>query len=118
MREHTTMGRKSLAVLTMLPALVLALSLVAAPAVAQDLDALRASGAVAERYDGYLQAQNSSAADAAKTINAQRKKVYEERAAAQGVPAAQVGRVYAGEIFKKAPAGTLFVQENGEVKKK
>ena len=60
----------------------------------------------------------SSAADAVKTINAQRKKVYEERAAAQGVPAGQVGRVYAGEIFKKAPAGTLFVQEDGEVKKK
>jgi len=109
------MRAKSLALLGMLPALVLALLLVDTPAAAQDLDALRASGAVAERFDGYLQAQDSSASDTVKTINAQRKKVYEARASAEGVPVDQVGRVYASEILKTAPAGTLFVLENGRV---
>jgi len=112
------MRTKSLALLGMLPALVLAISLLDEPAAAQDLDGLRASGAVAERFDGYLQAQERSASKAVATINAQRKKVYEQRAAAQGVSVDQVGRVYASEILKKAPAGTLFVQENGQVTRK
>jgi uncharacterized protein YdbL (DUF1318 family) len=85
--------------------------LAAAPAVAQDLDALRTSGAVAECASGYLKALSGSAAGAVKSINAQRKQVYQKRAASQGVSAAEVGRIYAQEIRKKAPAGTKF--DNG-----
>lgn len=88
----------------------LALSL---PASAQSLDDMRSSGAVGERFDGYLVARDASAAGFVSQVNAQRKKIYQERAAAQGVPADQVGRVYAEKIFKDAPAGTWIQKPDG-----
>jgi len=95
--------------LAVLIAVVLATGLFAVPASAQSLDDLRASGAVGERYDGLVEARNPSAAAAVAKINAQRKEIYAQRAASQGVPADQVGRVYAQEILQKAPPGTWFL---------
>jgi uncharacterized protein YdbL (DUF1318 family) len=94
--------------------LVLSLSLVLSlPAGAQSLDEMRGSGAVGERFDGYLVARDASAAGFVNQVNAQRKKIYQERATAQGVPAEQVGRVYADKIFKDAPAGTWVQKPDG-----
>ncbi|MFQ5774422.1 MAG: YdbL family protein [Kiloniellaceae bacterium] len=88
-------------------------ALAAAPAAAQSLDALRASGAVGERFDGYAVARDASAAAVVNQINAKRKQVYTQRAASQGVPVDQVGRVYAQQILQKAPPGTYFQKPDG-----
>ncbi len=100
-----------LAVATLVLGLGLGLS--GPPALAQSLDQLRASGAVGERFDGYAQALQSSAAGTVDQVNAKRRQIYAERAAAEGVSADQIGRVYAQQIFSKAPRGTRFLQENG-----
>ena len=96
-------------------------SFAATPATAQSLDELRASGAVAERFDGYAMVRESGASGAKSVVgdvNRKRKKIYEDRASAQGTTADQVGRVYAGQIFAKAPAGTWFLEENGSWRQK
>jgi uncharacterized protein len=98
----------------------LLLALPAGGALAQNrtLDAPRAAGKVGERYDGYAvvrdQASAGSLGPLVNQINAERRKVYSDRAAADHVPVDQIGRVYAGEIFKSAPAGTWFLQESGQ----
>lgn len=93
--------------------LALLFAVFASAASAQSLDALRASGAVGERYDGYAVAREPSAAGVVSSVNAQRRRIYEERAAQQKAPPDQVGRVYAREIFQNAPAGTYFLDETG-----
>lgn len=94
-------------------AVVLALGLSAPPVLAQSLDELRASGAVGERYDGYAQVLQSSAAAVVEQVNAKRRQIYAQRASQEGVSADKIGRVYARQIFGKAPRGTKFLQENG-----
>ena len=94
--------------------LLLVFALGSAPALAQDLNALRASGAVGERFDGYAQARDASAADAVRSINAKRQQIYKQRAAEQGVSADQVGRIYAKQIMQDAPAGTYFLSETNQ----
>jgi uncharacterized protein YdbL (DUF1318 family) len=47
-------------------------------------------------------------------VNSQRRQIYEQRAAQQKAPVEQVGRVYAGEIFQKAPPGTWFQDATGK----
>ncbi len=93
--------------------LILGLSPSGPPALAQSLDQLRASGAVGERFDGYAQALQSGAAGVVDQINAKRRQIYAERAASEGVSPDQIGRVYAKQIFSKAPPGTRFLQQNG-----
>ena len=82
------------------------------------LDGPRASGVVGERFDGLAVVRDSNAAADVRTlvdqVNAQRRQVYARRANEQGVAADQVGRVYAAQIFGAAPAGTWFLQENGQ----
>ena len=102
-------------------ALGLLLALSAAPVMAQSLDDLRASGAIGERYDGYVEVRDAGAAGAksvAQEVNAKRRSLYEERASKQGVTSEDVGRVYAGQIMKKAPGGTWFLDENGNWRQK
>lgn len=100
--------------------LALPLVFLAAGAAAQSrvLDGPRASGAVGERYDGYAvvrdQAQASSLRGLVDQVNAERRQIYSQRAAAERAPIDQIGRVYAAEIFKSAPAGTWFLQESGQ----
>lgn len=101
--------------------LALAANLLAIPldcgrAKADQLDDLRKSGAVGERFDGYLVVRdrgNAAANSLAAQVNAQRKQIYESRAAQQGVSAEEVGKVYAAQIFQKAPAGTWFQRSDG-----
>lgn len=84
-----------------------------APANAQSLNELRASGAVGEAYDGFARARDPGMSGKVDAINAQRRAIYQERAAAQGVSLGQVGRVYAQQIFTQAPPGTWFLGESG-----
>ena len=92
------------------------LLLLATIAGAADLDALRKSGAVGERFDGLAVVRQGDAA--AKTlvaeVNAKRGKIYAERAKEKGAPAVEVGKVYAKEIAEKAPTGTWFLGEDGK----
>jgi uncharacterized protein YdbL (DUF1318 family) len=86
------------------------------PALAASLEELRASGVIAERFDGYVEVRGSGNAEAkqiVQTVNAERRKIYSRRAKEQGVSPDQVGRVYAEQIFQKAPAGTYFRREDG-----
>ncbi len=97
-------------------ALALTLGVVLAlggPVQAQSLDALRASGAVGERFDGYLAARDASAQPFVNQVNAERKKIYEARAKAQGVAAAEVGKVYAQEIMTNVAPGTWLQKPDG-----
>ena len=107
------MPRRTFFRLTFLAIATLVLGLSGPPALAQSLDQLRASGAVGERFDGYAQALQSSAAGTVDQVNAKRRQIYAERAASEGVSPDQIGRVYAQQIFSKAPPGTRFLQDNG-----
>jgi uncharacterized protein YdbL (DUF1318 family) len=112
------MSRRSF-LTTVLSFATIAVAVVTAPAVpawAAGLDDLRASGAIAERFDGYVEVRGSGTAEAKSTVkkvNAQRRDIYEKRASEQGVSAEQVGRVYAKQIYQKAPSGTYFKREDG-----
>jgi len=102
-------------------ALGLALSLVAlaAPTLGQgQLDAVRASGEVGERFDGLAAVRDAGAGADVRTlvddVNAQRRALYSQRANSEGVTVDAVGRIYAAQIFRAAPAGTWFLQESGQ----
>ncbi|ANK82880.1 MAG: hypothetical protein TEF_20295 [Rhizobiales bacterium NRL2] len=82
-------------------------------ALAQSLDEMRSSGAVGERYDGLLEAREQSAEPFVARVNAERLKIYADAAQKQGVSVDDVGKVYAKEIMKKAPAGTWFLGPDG-----
>ncbi len=105
---------KTKPLLGIMSAVLLILSLHGTPAWADNLEQLRASGAIGESYSGYVVARNSGAQAEANAINAQRRAIYQEKAAAQGVSVDQVGKVYAVEIFKKIPAGTWIQNNNGQ----
>jgi uncharacterized protein YdbL (DUF1318 family) len=85
------------------------------------LDAPRAAGTVGERYDGYAVVRGAAPADIAslvEKVNAERRALYAQRAKSEGVPVEAIGKIYAGEIVKSAPAGTWFLAENGQWKQK
>jgi len=98
--------------------IALAFALVALPyaaAAQEDLDQLRADGVLAESYTGFVVIkENASGAQAvADRVNAERRTIYQQRAAEQGVTPEEIGRIYAGQIINKAPAGTWFQNEDG-----
>ncbi len=101
-----------------LSALLVVLTTAPGPASAQSLDALRAGGVVGERFDGMavVRAPGASAQVQAlvQKINQERQKIYGQRAAEQGVPIDQVGRVYAAQIQGQAPSGTWILSESGQ----
>lgn len=90
----------------------------AAWAQSQILDGPRRAGTIGERFDGYAvvrsQAESVTLAPLVGSVNAERRKVYSERAHAENVPVDQIGRVYAAEIFRNAPAGTWFLRDDGQ----
>ncbi len=123
MKRTCALGASRLSGLVLVLGLVLGLLLAFnAPAVmAQSLEDLRASGAIGERYDGFVEVRDSGAAGVksrANEVNAKRRSLYEERAAAQGVPPEDIGNLYAGQIMQKAPGGTWFLDENGNWRQK
>jgi uncharacterized protein YdbL (DUF1318 family) len=81
------------------------------------LDGPRAAGIVGERFDGYAVARGSVSPDVAALIdkvNKERHDVYASRAASENVPIEAIGKIYAAEIIKSAPAGTWFLSESGQ----
>jgi uncharacterized protein YdbL (DUF1318 family) len=85
------------------------------------LDAPRAQGIVGERYDGYAVVRGAAPPDVValvNSVNAERRAIYAQRAAAQRAPVEEVGKVYAAEIMKSAPTGTWFLAESGQWKQK
>jgi len=119
MKRKCALGASRLSGLILVLGLLLAFN--APAAMAQSLDALRASGAIGERYDGLVVVRDPGAAGAhsvANEVNAKRRSLYEERAASQGVKPEDVGRVYASQIMQKAPGGTWFLGENGNWRQK
>lgn len=101
----------------LLAAAVLGLSPLAAHAQARPLDSLRAQGVVGERYDGFAAVHGAASPDVTDLlarVNAERRTLYEQNAASQNAPAAAIGRVYAQEIMKSAPAKTWFLSESGQ----
>ncbi len=105
-----------LRLLVFLAALIVTFSMlpdVSSPANAQSLEDLRVSGAVGERFDGYVAARNPDAKIFADQVNAKRRQIYQERAAAQGVSVDQLGRVYAQELLKRLPSGTWLQKQDG-----
>lgn len=90
------------------------------PAVAASLDELRQSGAIGERSDGYVVVRSNVAGATAMVakVNAERRRIYEARARQQGISAAQVGAVYAAQIFGSAPSGTWFQASDGSWRRK
>lgn len=107
--------RRFLSIMVALP-VAAAAALFPVAAGAQSLNALRASGAVGEGYDGLARVRKAGggARSVVDAVNAKRRAIYAERAKEQGTTADQVGRVYARQILTKAPAGTWFLKESGE----
>ena len=81
------------------------------------LDAYRADGVIAERYDGYVEIRDQSAPGEARAlvadVNAKRRALYTKRADESNVPVAEVGKVFANKIAGAAPSGTYFRQPSG-----
>ena len=107
--------RRFLSIMVALP-VAAAAALFPVAAGAQSLNALRASGAVGEGYDGFARVRKAGggARSVVDAVNAKRRAIYAKRAKEQGTAADQVGRVYARQILGKAPAGTWFLKESGE----
>ena len=101
---------------------VLVVALPSAAASAQSLADLRAAGIVGERYDGIAVVRTADASADVRAlvadVNAKRQKIYAERAAEQNVPAGEVARVYAEQIFERLPAGAWFFNEWGQWRQK
>lgn len=91
--------------------------LVAGIAGAASLDELRSNGVVGERFDGLAvvraEAPSADVTSLVERVNAERRAIYGKRASETKAEAGQVGRVYAKEIFERAPKGTWFLQEDG-----
>jgi hypothetical protein len=107
-----------------LPALLGALAVLLAllwtgPAQAQGaaLDGYRASGVIAERFDGYVEIRDPNAPADARAlvdqVNAQRRALYQKRAQESNVPVEEVGKLFATKITETAPPGTYFRQPGG-----
>ena len=114
----TSLGRRQFMTLPWAGVLLCALPTVAsAQSQARLLDAPRAAGIVGERYDGYAVVRGAVPPDVValvNSVNAERRTVYAERAAAQRAPIEEVGKVYAAEIMKAAPKGTWLLSESGQ----
>ena len=98
-------------------AVIVFLTVMPQASAASMLDQYRAQGIIAERYDGLVEIRTSQApADArnlVNEVNAKRRDLYRQRAAKQGVPVEEVGKVYASEILGRAPTGTYFKKPDG-----
>ena len=82
------------------------------------LDAYRANGVIAERFDGYVEIRDSNAPSEARAlvedVNARRRALYSQRADESNVPVEEVGKVFANKIAESAPSGTYFRRPGGD----
>jgi hypothetical protein len=110
MKNTTTLSRRAL-----LGMAVVAGTVALLPAIghAASLKDLLASGAVGERWDGFVQSRDGSGQGVVNDVNGKRRGLYEQRAAETGTTVLDVGRIYAAELYQKAASGTWFLLENG-----
>ncbi len=106
---------------SLLTALCLALGLLTSAGVASAqsrlLDAPRAAGMVGERDDGFAVVRGTVPPEITalvNQVNTERRALYAERAKKDGVPVEAIGKIYAAEIMKAAPAGTWFLDSSGK----
>lgn len=81
------------------------------------LDAPRAAGIVAERFDGFAVIRGTAPPDIVALVaqvNADRRVLYAERAKVEKTSIEAVGKIYALEIMKSAPPKTWFLLESGQ----
>ena len=90
------------------------------PARADQLDDLRAAGALGEANTGYLVVRSGGGAAqaVADRVNGQRRVIYQKRAGEEGVPVDQVGQLYLPLILQKAPPGTWYQDASGQWRQK
>lgn len=74
------------------------LTLYAIPAFAQTANELRIAGSACEQPDGFMRALDPAVQAGVDAINAQRRQVYQQQAANEGIDLAAVGAVYAQQI--------------------
>jgi uncharacterized protein YdbL (DUF1318 family) len=103
----------------LLAALLLCLALPFAAAHADPLDDARAAGLLGERPDGYVDtvAPNPPAniVQLKESINAQRRKYYQQIAGEKGVPAEEVGALAAEKtISQKLKPGMYYMNSAGQ----
>lgn len=85
-----------------------------APALAQSADELKRQGLAGESLDGFLVARDSSVADRVAQLNAERRRLYEQRAAQEGIEVSAVARIYAQQIIEASPPGTWYQSGSGQ----
>lgn len=88
------------------------------PAKADQLDDLRASGAVGEAYDGFARARAKSAKEFVISVNNKRRKLYIKRAREQKVSVEQIGEIYGEQLYKRLPDGGWYLNKDGSWKQK
>jgi hypothetical protein len=110
MKNSITLSRRALLGMAVVAG---AVSLLPAIGHAASLKDLLASGAIGERYDGFVQARDGSAQGTVNEVNGKRRTLYEQRAKETGGTVDAVGRIYAAELYQKAASGTWFLLENG-----
>lgn len=94
-----------------------ALLLLAAPAVALDLDSARRTGVVGERADGFLGAVQANPAPEVTAlvneVNEKRRTEYAAIAKRTGAPLDAVAREAGRKLIERAPAGRWVTDEQG-----
>jgi len=112
------LGRQARVIRGLLLAAALILTPVGSVAYADALDDARSSGAVGERFDGYLAIRDPAAPASVRQlvedVNAKRRKVYSDVSTREGTTLDAVGRIYAREIVKNVPPGTWILREDGQ----
>jgi uncharacterized protein YdbL (DUF1318 family) len=99
-------------------AFILIAALMAAPASAQSpaVDAARASGAVGERYDGYMGFASSASATLnaqVASINIRRRALYTNLAAQRGASPSEVGITAGCQLLARIPVGGAYMLGDG-----
>lgn len=110
MKNSTPMGRRA-ALLSLAALTLLTIGGFDRSAMAASLDELRKQGAIGERFDGLAVARDASANRVVQDVNAKRSAIYKRESKKTGANVTAVGKIYAEQIMRKAPAGTWFLNE-------
>ena len=96
--------------------LLLTLVLLAAPALAIDLESAKRQGLVGEQPDGYLGAvrQSPEAAELVRAVNEQRRQSYQDLAKRNGVSADSVATLAGRTLIDRAAAGEYVRNAAGQ----
>ncbi len=103
--------------------LILALTLIATPAVLADgLDTYKASGAVGEKLDGYVGIVTPSPSDQIRAtvndINKKRRAKYASIAKERGIDVSQVAALAGKKLAKRTPSGQYIQDDSGKWRKR